>query len=474
MQVLFDDDFLNISARSGPGTPGGNILLSFTGIGHGMGGIDVQKPEFFGTGRDFDNLLFLTDKTRSWGNRLEFDRIAEILAPWTQGQRVYSIGNSMGGFLAILCSAHVPMVASLSFSAQYSMNPGIVPWEQRWRKYTRDIPEHRIGHAGSYMQDGTRYVLLSGGMGPDGRQAALFPTGPNIEHFRFPEIEHDLAVRMKERNALSGVIADAFAGTLDPQDISRRSGFEVEQLSPTPKALAMPQASPQSPAIQKLGNIDVNMVLPDSFKESHALPPTSHIEPFDFSLDGGGRSLVINEILEKDLRLMVEIGCFFCGSTRQWLDACPDLTIIGVDPWEGPWHERLEYYKEAIVKPWSKIEDRDAVIASVREHGPFLSACANVREFEGRFFPAQGFSPAKLHDIAEAGVVPDLVYFDSNKQLDDLEVAFQLWPEAVLCGDDWTWAEHLGFPVRPVVNEFCERNGYRVQARGATWLIRRD
>jgi hypothetical protein len=40
-----------------------------------MGGINVQKPEFFGAGRSFDNIIFITDKTRSWGNQLDFDSI---------------------------------------------------------------------------------------------------------------------------------------------------------------------------------------------------------------------------------------------------------------------------------------------------------------------------------------------------------------------------------------------------------------
>lgn len=216
------------------------------------------------------------------------------------------------------------------------------------------------------------------------------------------------------------------------------------------------------------------MILPDSFKQQYAPPDTTGIEPFEFALDGGGRSLVIQEIQDKDVRLMVEIGCFLCGSTRLWLENAPCLTVIGVDPWEGAWHENLEHYDRTVTKPWSGIDDRQAVIASVREHGGYLSANANVREYQGRFFPVRGTSPARLHDLKEAGVVPDMVYFDSNKRMDDLPVAHELWPDAILCGDDWTWAEDRSFPIRPVIQGFCEAHGWRVQARGATWLIRRD
>lgn len=216
------------------------------------------------------------------------------------------------------------------------------------------------------------------------------------------------------------------------------------------------------------------MILPDTFKADYAPPDTTGIEPFDFALDGGGRNLLVNEIEAKGVRLMVEIGCYLCGSTRLWLGSCPDLTVIGIDPWEGDWHESLEHFDRTLTKPWSKIDDRAAVIASVREHGGYLSSNANVREYADRFFPVRGRSPAKLYELKDAGVVPDMVYFDSNKQMDDLAVAHDLWPDAILCGDDWTWGEDRGFPIRAVIEAFCETHGWRVQARGATWLIRRD
>ena len=57
------------------------ILLSFTGIGHGMGGIDVQRPEFFGAGKSFGNVIFMSDRKRSWGNSLDFGRLIEVLEP---------------------------------------------------------------------------------------------------------------------------------------------------------------------------------------------------------------------------------------------------------------------------------------------------------------------------------------------------------------------------------------------------------
>jgi len=69
------------------------------------------------------------------------------------------------------------------------------------------------------------------------------------------------------------------------------------------------------------------------------------VEPFTLALDGNGdagRELVVDIIREKRISLMVEIGCFLCGSTLQWLRASDDLTIIGVDPWDGNWAFYIE------------------------------------------------------------------------------------------------------------------------------------
>jgi len=146
MHVLFEDSVLKITSRAPEPAPDGRrTLLSFTGVGHGMGGVNVQKAEFFGTGRNFDNLLFLTDKTRSWGNLLDFDDIAARLAPFREGTELSAIGNSMGGFLAIVASRFMPMRRVVSFVPQFSVDPALVPWEFRWKEYREAIREFKFG-----------------------------------------------------------------------------------------------------------------------------------------------------------------------------------------------------------------------------------------------------------------------------------------------------------------------------------------
>ncbi len=208
-------------------------------------------------------------------------------------------------------------------------------------------------------------------------------------------------------------------------------------------------------------------------RDNFCAPELPYHEQYYFSLDGGGREILTSYINDNSIKLMVEVGSFLCGSASQWLGSCSELTVIGIDPWEERFHERLEKYDVTPIfeSCFKEIDDRRAFIDSVKENGSYVSAMANIQKHRDRFIPLMGYSPAKLYSIKELGLEPDMVYFDSDKQLDDLEVALELFPDATLCGDDWSWSADKGYPVRILVNAFCEKHGFTVNAKSATWII---
>lgn len=200
---------------------------------------------------------------------------------------------------------------------------------------------------------------------------------------------------------------------------------------------------------------------------------SGEVKEFYFSLDGGGRNIIIDALHRYDVKVMVEIGLFLCGSTTQWLDSKADLTVIGIDPWSANFADTIEKYA---VNPvfnscFSRIADRREFIDSVRTHGSEVSALANVRRFGDRFIPVKDKSPDVLPLLAELGVRPELIYFDSDKVLDDLNICRELFPRAILCGDDWTWGADKGYPVRVSVGQFCQQHNLKVHAERATWMI---
>jgi hypothetical protein len=211
----------------------------------------------------------------------------------------------------------------------------------------------------------------------------------------------------------------------------------------------------------------------NDLRKRYPFPNIEGVQSFYFSLDAGGRDLVIDLIKEKKLDLMIEIGCFLCGSTIQWLESRETLTVIGVDPWKADFAAILKRYDgNPVFEPcFAKIDDRQAFIKSVQEHGSYISALANVKKYNDRFIPVKAYSPQVLYELYDMDIRPQLIYFDSNKVLDELNVCRELFPDAILCGDDWTWGADQGFPVQKAVNDFCQRHRLSVTVKRATWMI---
>jgi hypothetical protein len=203
------------------------------------------------------------------------------------------------------------------------------------------------------------------------------------------------------------------------------------------------------------------------------------IEPFSFSLDNNGRTgreIVLDVIRERQITLMVEIGCFLCGSTLRWLRASNNLTVIGIDPWEGNWAAYLARMAQDPIRSrnvWHLDDEQiDTMVLNLRRHGNFCVAMNNVRLYKPRFYPVRRRSPEALGYLHARGIIPELVYIDAGKHRDDLEAAFKFFPNAVLCGDDWLWPDESGvLRMQEHVKSFAAERGFEIRARRQTWIL---
>jgi hypothetical protein len=196
------------------------------------------------------------------------------------------------------------------------------------------------------------------------------------------------------------------------------------------------------------------------------------VAPFYLSLDAGGRHLVTDAIRENGVTLMLEIGCFLCGSTRQWLDSSPDLEIIGVDPWDGNWSTYFRKKTDEGHPIFAALENPLALADTIQRYGNYRIALNNIRDDRDRFIPVRRRSPKALHYLRARGIQPQLIYIDALKSDEDLWVAHDLFPRAILCGDDWNWPDDTGrLRMREHVERFAAEKGFTIEAEGATWLI---
>jgi hypothetical protein len=139
--TVFENDACRMEFRPGNGRSK-DLVIAFTGAQQRLGGI--QHGEF---AKSITNLnlvrdsLYVSDKNISWYNSFTDNEIKWIDSFYTY-ENVITIGNSMGGFGAIMFALLIRNATlSISFSPQYSIDSEIVEFEERWADYRAKIEQ---------------------------------------------------------------------------------------------------------------------------------------------------------------------------------------------------------------------------------------------------------------------------------------------------------------------------------------------
>lgn len=147
-----------------------------------------------------------------------------------------------------------------------------------------------------------------------------------------------------------------------------------------------------------------------------------------------------------DTNVVLELGSWLGKSTRWIAQAAPKAIVIAVDHWMGS--------PEHMGNP---------VLPVLYE--TFLKNCWAFRD---RIVPLRKYTLFGMRIVFENGVRPDLVYVDAahdyENALMDIQVALDLFPKALLCGDDFLW---LG--VRRAVRELVAERRMDASVKGNVW-----
>src|SRR5690606_38462112 len=110
--------------------------------------------------------------------------------------------------------------------------------------------------------------------------------------------------------------------------------------------------------------------------------------------------------------------------------------------------------------------------------GLFQTFCWDHRDRLALVRELSPTGPKLVHDV---GVPVDVVYIDGDHRYDavirDLNVADALFPDALLCGDDWSMRsdrekyEGMVLPVRKAVHSWAAFNYVHVETSKNTWMI---
>jgi len=180
-------------------------------------------------------------------------------------------------------------------------------------------------------------------------------------------------------------------------------------------------------------------------------------------MDYGGRKLIKSLIAARRLRIVVEIGAFVGGSVRQWLEVSPEVTVVAIDPWPqivGP-----NFFYDT--HPVGRLHARQ-----LREpDGMYHAFLANLWDVRDRVIPLRGTGRSMLPELHALGLRPDLIFIDADKQAAEIAICDELFPEALVCGDDWLWCDGRRFPTQQPVRDSARRRGRVVKCVSNTWLI---
>lgn len=214
VDLLMDDD-LAIRWIAGTGTL---LVVIFTGAVKNVDGTD--KLEFLGIGSagGKNHVLFITDINRSYYSassmRLRIAQTVRALMADHAIEEVHALGNSMGGYGAIMLSGILPcktvsaMVPAVSLESHITDGP-------RWKSTRPFLSDERVTNLVPVMQDQTEtkyYIIFADGLDYDRVQLRLLPRLPNLTTFVYPGINHVVASQLKEEGLLGSIIRATMLG----------------------------------------------------------------------------------------------------------------------------------------------------------------------------------------------------------------------------------------------------------------------
>jgi len=201
--------------------------------------------------------------------------------------------------------------------------------------------------------------------------------------------------------------------------------------------------------------------------------------PIELAGDNHGRDLITRLISDKagntDELLMVEIGSFLGGSALRWAKVSPKCRVIAIDPWAN---DHTDYLKNIFTDPskqsmLSNLSEKDflAALHYLKKNGS-LGFAKQVTYNYPNISLVRSQSPAFLLSLYFRQVYPDIIYFDSDKQCHDIELAISIFPGSTICGDDYLWLDDNRVnPIKNFLNSRVKNFHNLVTSNGQSWIL---
>ena len=178
-----------------------NLLVTFGGIQQGIG---VPVFEFFNSVKDLScDKIFIRDFNQTWYQQgideqlNTTDTIAEYLKEKIQEnayKNICFLGNSMGGYAAILFGLKLNVDYVISFAPQtfYDKKSRLLNWDRRWMTQMRNIHKLQKNHSNSDLRN-----ILTDTAGSKTRIYVYYSPKHRLDNIHAKRIENYDAVTLK-------------------------------------------------------------------------------------------------------------------------------------------------------------------------------------------------------------------------------------------------------------------------------------
>lgn len=170
----------------------------------------------------------------------------------------------------------------------------------------------------------------------------------------------------------------------------------------------------------------------------------------------------ILSLLEKTQNpIILELGSEFGSSAITFIQKLQNPTVICLDKWS------VRTYKTPLL--WKKLSK----YTGSRQYGTWSIFAHQCFSYRDQIIPIRGDRLKGMQIVSKFEVKPDLVYVDCihlyEQVTEDLELANNLFPQAILCGDDLNIKK--GLPVKRAVTDFCENHGFKYRIYENQYVI---
>ena len=169
---------------------------------------DVEQP---GWGEDFlweegFDVLSVKARSNSWYQDLSLEDVRRLMKGLPYAE-TFTYGTSMGAYAAAYFASVIKPRRALLWSPQYSIDPTVSAWDERWKDYW-SIP-FRHGRMEGPDRPGTEYVIFYDPWTLDGRHAEAIADAvgqDNVRRVRIPLSGHEAITAIYDAGVLSSLV----------------------------------------------------------------------------------------------------------------------------------------------------------------------------------------------------------------------------------------------------------------------------